>query len=173
MRYFLLLFIIAVLASCSDSSSTSSTENENTPATPAPQSPAPTAQNQEQEGTLYPSISRETMEMLWEECNYIDYAFTSEKIPYSMSINEKSSIQQTLGLLSTTPALVRDDCQSIGRMYFQKDGENLMEVDLYFFGEGCKYWVFLEDGKPTYANYLTPDGVAYYERFFNQTNVSQ
>jgi len=42
---------------------------------------------------------------------------------------------------------------------------------LYFFGEGCQYWVFIEDGEPTYANYLTPDGVAYYQRFFNQTKV--
>ncbi len=44
----------------------------------------------------------------------------------------------------------------------------MMEADFYFFGEGCTYLVFYENKKPKYANYLTQEGVAYYNQFFAQ-----
>ena len=87
-----------------------------------------------------------------------------------MSVSNKSNIQRMVGMVSTNVAKLNPSCQPTGRIFFQKNGELLMEADMYF-EEQCRYFVFQKNGKPAYANDITPEGQAYFAKIFSQVKV--
>lgn len=115
-----------------------------------------------------PSISFTEMKELYEECDFIDFIFYN--VDFSMSINNKSNIQRTVSFVSTDVAKLNTACKAMGRVFFQRNGELLVEADMYHDAQ-CHYFVFYKDGKPAYANYITPQGQAYFQKVFSQVKV--
>lgn len=113
----------------------------------------------------YPSITQEKMIYLYDNCDYIDFVFYTTN--FSMSQNVQGAIRSTLGTISTTPAKIVSSCQPIGRVFFQVDGQNAEEADL-FFGGACLYYLFLENGTYTYGNQMTEGGFGFYQKIFQQ-----
>lgn len=112
----------------------------------------------------YPSLPRETLQMLIDSCDYIDYMFYHAN--FSMSQSQKPAILGTLSGISSQPPVIQA-CQADGRVFFQVDGENAVEADI-FINNGCAYYIFLKDGRYTYANLMTQQGFGYYANIFKQ-----
>ena len=115
-----------------------------------------------------PSITFDEMKVIYEGADFIDIIFYN--VEFSMSVNNKSNIQRIVGFVSTNMANVNPACQPMGRIFFQKEGEMLMEADMYY-DDVCRYFVFYKDGKPTYANNITPEGQGYFGKIFSQVKV--
>ncbi|MEM1218944.1 MAG: hypothetical protein AAGH79_08525 [Bacteroidota bacterium] len=120
-------------------------------------------------GEFLPSVPIEKLEYLWNNCDYVDYVFY--ELPISMSLDVKNSIQYALSHIAENPASLRPDCKPIGRIFFQVQGENYLEADFYFSNGGCTYYVFLEDGKPKYGNYMTEEGAKYMNNNLSQAGA--
>jgi hypothetical protein len=87
-----------------------------------------------------------------------------------MSVNNKRNIQQTVGFVSTNGASLNNACKAMGRVFFQRNGELLIEADMYLDAQ-CQYFVFLKNGRPAYANDITPQGKAYFAKVFSQVKI--
>lgn len=162
MRFIFPLLLLAslLLTQCQPSAPAQEVTEEAPVATP----PAPPAAT-ETPTSPYPSITQEKMIYLYENCDYIDFVFYATN--FSMSQNVKGAIQSTLGGISTTPAKVVSSCQPMGRVFFQVDGVNVEEADL-FFGGTCLYYLFLQDGTYAYGNQMTEGGYGFYQKVFEQ-----
>ncbi|MEM6317711.1 MAG: hypothetical protein AAF960_08575 [Bacteroidota bacterium] len=115
-----------------------------------------------------PSISFEEMKKIYEGADFIDIIFYN--VDFSMSVNNKSNIQRMVGFVSTNVADINPDCKAMGRLFFQQNGELLVEADMYY-DEQCRYFVFQKNGKAAYANQITPEGQAYFAKIFSQVKV--
>lgn len=107
----------------------------------------------------YPSISREEMLVLWNNCDYIDYIFYYHD--FSLSQEEKASIQAALNHVSADSPIIDPTCKPIGRIFYQVKGKNALEADI-FFSDKCQFYLFYKDGKKAYANRLSNDGIVFY-----------
>ncbi|MCB0644498.1 MAG: hypothetical protein KDC44_22795 [Phaeodactylibacter sp.] len=157
MRILFLLTFGLVLMSCGN----------NTPADARQEAADAAATATAEPKATLPSLPIVTLEYLWKSCDFVDYVFY--ELPVSMSLDNKKTIQYVLSHIAEDPAPLRPECKSIGRIFYQVEGENVLEADMYF-SEGCTYLVFLEDGKAKYANYMTKDGVDYLNNNFQQVN---
>jgi len=164
---YITLFMVALLAiQCTNSTTTTqetSNPTESTSTTDATPTPAPSNVVLD----TFPSIQIEKLQHLWENCDYIDYVFY--EMSFSMSMEEKQTVQYILSQIAADPAPKKPECKPIGRIFFQVKGENYLEADL-FFSNGCTYYLFLEDGKPKYGNYMTPLGVQYLNNTFQKAS---
>lgn len=149
MRFVLFFIIVSTLLSCRSGQK----ETEGSRQQAAAQQPAGEK--------LYPSLPLDTLQMLWDQCDYIDYVFYYKD--FSVSQNQKTDIQASIRHISEEVPAIQPDCQPIGRVFYQVQGENRLEAELYF-NQGCTYFIFYEDGKKTYANAMMPAGI----QFFNQ-----
>lgn len=116
----------------------------------------------------YPSITQEKMMYLYENCDYIDFVLYNTN--FSMSQGDQAAIRSTLSGVSTEPAKLPSECKPVGRVFFQVDGVNVEEADLFFGGQ-CLSYVFFEDGKYAYGNQLTPSGLDFYQKIFSQVQT--
>ena len=105
------------------------------------------------------------MQKLFDQCNYVDYLFYESD--FSMSMNNKQSIQQTLSHVSEQVPTLDPNCKSIGRVFYEIDGNTEIEAEIYF-SNACQYFVFIKDKKRVYANNITADGVAHFNNIFSQ-----
>ncbi len=110
---------------------------------------------------LYPGLPLDTLQMLWNRCDFIDYVFYYKN--FSVSQNQQADIRASLRHIADEAPAIVPSCQPIGRIFYQVEGENRLEADLYF-QEGCTYFIFYENGKKAYANTMMPAGI----QFFNQ-----
>jgi len=164
MRFFVYLSFVFLSVVCLQCKSEgSSLETTKTPTGHWPAAPAAPALA----ATQYPSVTEAIMKNLYDNCDYIDFVFYNTN--FSMSQNQQAAIRSTLGTVSTTPATVLANCQPIGRLFFQIDGKNAEEADL-FYGGDCLYYLFFKDGKYAYGNQLTEGGLTFYQKIF--ANVS-
>lgn len=155
MHRFILFFLLLPLAfACNNNAGAAGEDNQGT----AGQSP-PAAE------VSYPSLPFDTLQMLWERCDYIDYLFYNQN--FSVSQSEQAAIQNALSHISDEVPTINPDCQPTGHLFYQVNGENRLEADLYFQQE-CVYFVFYEDGKPAYANKLTTAGFQFYQTLFSR-----
>ena len=115
-----------------------------------------------------PSISFEEMKDIYETCDFVDFIFY--EVDFSMSIKDKNNIQRTLSFATPTVATPNPACKAMGRVFFQRKGEVLTEADMYL-GKGCNYFIFHKDGKPTYANTISPQGQAYFAEVFSKVKI--
>lgn len=152
-RFVLLLLCFSILYSCQSGPKDQGGDQQSGQQQAAAQPP---------EGEqLYPSLPLDTLQMLWEQCDYIDYVFYYKD--FSVSQNKQADIRGAIRYISEEVPAIQPACQPIGRIFYQVQGENRLEADLYF-SQGCTYFIFYENGKKTYANAIMPAGV----QFFNQ-----
>lgn len=134
---------------------------------PAQQQPAVATPVEKPASTL-PSIPKEKLEYLWNNCDVIDYVFYT--LPISMNVENPDAVKNALTHVASQPAPMLPQCKAIGRIFYQVKGENVLMADMYF-SEGCTYYVFLENDKPAYANYITPQAVQYFNSIFSQAGI--
>ncbi len=150
----LILIMSLILASCQpgqkDGQEGKGGEQAATEAPPLPQGER-----------LYPSIPIDTLQMLWQRCDFIDYVFYYTD--FSVSQNKQEDIRAAIRHISEGIPLIREECQPIGRIFYQVEGENRLEADL-FFSEGCVYYIFYDKGQRAYANEIMPAGMQFYEQ---------
>ena len=128
-----------------------------------------TTSTQEVQTSTLPSIPMDTLQMLWNQCDYVDYVFYYTN--FSISQDEQSSIRSSLRHIAEDPAVIKADCKPIGRLFYQVDGENRLEGDLHL-SEGCLYFIFYQKGKQVYANSMTQEGLQFYQNLFSQIQNS-
>ena len=158
----ILSLVLGFMWSCNDSAKTTETDSTEVVTTNAPA----TSLNQ----PSYPSIPKETMELLWQSCTQIDYIFTN--LPYSISTSDSQQSRGMLMHVSTQAATVDVNCPLTANVVYLASGEIVLEANLYFSeAQQCRYMVFLEDGQPKYANYLTPEAVGYFEKLISSVQV--
>ncbi len=153
MKLFQILLLVStmIFSACNGGTKTSekTPQTTNKPATAAPQSTIDPADQ-------LPSITNEIMDDLWTNCDAVDFLFYD--LPISMNQEDQASIRQTLKHVSTTPARINKGCKPIGRIFFNGQGESLMEAEIVF-NKQCQYYIFYENKKKTYANQMAKEGV--------------
>jgi len=112
-----------------------------------------------------PSIELSKLEYLFENATYMDATFY--EIPVSINQSELPQIQQTLATVSTESMDLVPSCKAVGHIWFQVNGENVEEADIYFEAD-CIGYVWYKDGKPAYSNKMTVQGVNFYGNIFEQ-----
>lgn len=121
-----------------------------------------------QEATQTSSITAlpaDIRQSLWESCDYIDIIFYNS--PISMSQEDQPAIRGSLSMISGQPAVPGENCKALGRISFMQQGVIMTEADFYS-SEQCHYFQFLQDGKPTYAETLTPAGINFFAQIQQQ-----
>lgn len=156
LTFSLITFCFFCFASCSAPTDTPKNSTSN----PEPEAAV-------QKATQLPSISMELMQKLYDKCDYVDYLFYESD--FSMSMNNKGSIQQVLTHVSEGVPLINPNCKSIGRVFYEIEGNTEIEAEI-FFSNQCQYFVFMKDQKQIYANNITPDGVAHFNNIFKQAS---
>lgn len=175
-RLLFLLSLMVIMAACdSEGTKEKSLSNaEKTPTTTAPaqtEVAAQTATPTEAATPELPSLPMEKAKNIWDNCDYVDYVFY--ELPYSMSLDNKSSVQSVIRHISASPVPeLKPACKSVGRIFYQVKGENVLSAEFYFSHDhGCYYLVFIEDNKPTYANLLTKEAVEYFNKAFSSVQT--
>jgi hypothetical protein len=157
----LILPILAViaLAACNQDKPTSQ---------PPPQTaPAPTAAP----AATLPSVSLDLLKRIYDEGTQVDYIFYN--YPFTMSLTDKPSIQFAVRHVAEQPAPLKPECKAMGRVTYQIKGEIVLDGDFYF-SAGCTYFVFEINRVKTYANYMTDDGIKYFnEQIKNAVQMQQ
>ncbi len=151
-RIVIILFTL-VLLSCQN--------NDKSPKTPphiAPQVP----QLQE---VPYPQAPNDLLEDIARRGDYIDYLFY--RFPISMNRDGNDKVREGLMQLVRQTPRTYPGCQADGRVFFQSQGQVIVEADL-FIQEGCFYMLFYKDGKPAYANALSPDAIQFFSNITQQ-----
>ncbi len=92
-------------------------------------------------GEMLPSIDISVLENLWENCDYVDYVYYD--LPISASLDNKSSIQSSIKHIAENSAAKINGCKAIGRVFYQIEGENTLQGDIYF-TKGCTYFLWLD-----------------------------
>jgi hypothetical protein len=111
------------------------------------------------DGPSYPSISLDRLQYLWNNATYMDATFYN--LPISINQSTLEQIRSTINSIGEAPAQLKADCKPAGHIWFQVNGKNVEEADIYF-QPGCTSYVWFEDGKPAYGNEMTLDGVKFY-----------
>lgn len=113
----------------------------------------------------YPSISVDRLEYLWNNATYMDVVFY--ELPVSLNQSTPEQIRSTIAHISETPPVIDPNCKPVGRIFFQVAGDNVEEADIYF-QNGCTFYLWLKDGKPTHANTFTKEGIDFYNNIYAQ-----
>lgn len=115
--------------------------------------------------TTLPSIAVERLEYLFEKATYMDATFY--ELPVSINQSELAQIQQTIATVAAEPMPLSPGCKAVGHIWFQVDGKNIEEADIYF-SAGCVGYVWYQDGQPAYSNKMTEAGINFYGNVFQQ-----
>lgn len=103
---------------------------------------------------MLPSIEVSVLENLWENCDFVDYVYY--ELPISASLDNKNSIQSSVRHIAANPAAKISGCKAIGRVFYQIDGENVLQGDIYF-SKGCTYFLWLDSKGKYFAGNLMMD----------------
>lgn len=157
-------FIFACfILSCGNGAAADSQES------PAAQTASPASGNEAT--AAYPSLPIDRMQELYNKTDYIDFVFYYAN--FSMNQANEASIKATLAHISNeVPTVYPDECQPIGSLFFQSQGKELIQAELYF-SNRCVYFIWLVNGQRTYANKMTPNGFQFYQQVFSQQQQSQ
>lgn len=153
-----------ILFSCENKATTTTANEENlTNEAPVPGSAGIASSDASQ--ATYPSISIDRLEYLWNNANYMDVVFY--ELPVSLNQSTPEQIRSTIAHISEKPPIIDPNCKAVGRIFFQVDGVNVEEADIYF-QNGCTFYLWLKDGKPTHANTFTQAGIDFYNNIYAQ-----
>lgn len=117
-----------------------------------------------------PGVPAEVLQKLLDECTFIDYIFHT--LPFSLSQSEDPSIDQNILFTDYNRPLgsIPQGCRPIARKFFKIGGEFAYDVDVYF-SKDCQFYVFVKDNKPLYANYMTQEGINFYNKMISMVNA--
>ncbi|MFN7119878.1 MAG: hypothetical protein ACK4TA_23995 [Saprospiraceae bacterium] len=115
--------------------------------------------------TAYPPISQEVLETIVTKGDHIDIVFY--KYPISVSRDGNSDVVQELARLTAEAPATLGNCQPDGRIFYNGNGETLLEADLYI-QPNCYFVVFMQNGKPAFANTLTNEAIQFYDGLTKQ-----
>lgn len=128
--------------------------------------PAPAqTQTETPPAATLPSVPLAVLEKIYTEGTQADYIFYN--YPFTLSLTEKGSIQYSTGHVAEEPAPLKPGCNPAGRITYQINGEIVLEGDFYF-SPGCTYFVFYEKQEKKYANYMTDEGIKYFNEQIQQ-----
>ncbi len=151
-RSFAALLLISLLCTCGPSPEK------------APETDAAAAAEPQQGGVEYASIELSRLEYLYANATYMDATFYN--LPVSINQSSIDQIRSTLSGIGVAPATIYPTCAPFGHIWFQVNGKNIEEADIYFQGD-CVAYVWYENGKPAYANKMTPEGAGFYQNIIN------
>jgi len=158
MRIFVIITLIASLFSCKPDSASS-----------VKQAPAQSSKKSNVAATTkpgYPSLTQEALMNVWDNGEMIDYIF--HNLPFSMNQTELQSIRTNLTYIDPKPVSeIPSHCKPFARQFYQVGGDIVLESDVYF-SEGCQFYVFWEDGKAKYANYMADSGILFFNKMVEQ-----
>ena len=120
----------------------------------------------------YESMPFPRLKYIFENATYLDATFY--ELPISINQSEPDQIQATIAGVGSQPMNFEEDCKPIGHIWFQVNGQNVEEADIYFGGR-CVGYVWYDDGKPAFSNALTEQGANFYLNIFQsvQQNAGQ
>ncbi len=132
---------------------------------------AVSAQQSQGSGPQIPSIPKEIMIKLYQECDYTDYIFFD--LPFSMSQDEQGSIRANLNYISIQPlGQIPPNCKAMGRQFFHINGEIVHEANVYY-SDNCKFYVFVDGETPLYANMMSDEGITFFDSMIKQAMDAQ
>jgi hypothetical protein len=115
---------------------------------------------------VYPVLPAELYQKLYNEADYLDFIF--HNFPFSMSQKEKPSIQLNVSYIDKATVMsIPQNCKPIARQFYQIEGEIILEADVYY-GADCNFYVFHENGKASYANMMSQNGVGFFQNIIQQ-----
>ncbi len=135
---------------------------------PSPKETDPTTSAAVTDAATYPSINLDRLVYLWENATYLDATFYN--LPISINQSELAQIQQTIATVGEDPATIAAGCSPVGHIWFQVNGKNIEEADIYF-QPNCIAYVWYEEGKPAYSNVMTEGGINFYNNIFKSVQV--
>lgn len=131
---------------------------QNNPADPPPPPPS--------DSRTYPSISVDRLEYLWNNATYMDVVFY--ELPVSLNQSTPDQIRTTIAHIGENVPSINPNCKPVGRIFFQVQGKNVEQADIYF-QNGCTFYLWLDaDGKATHANQFTQAGIDFYNNIYAQ-----
>ncbi|MCI5080097.1 MAG: hypothetical protein MRY78_00310 [Saprospiraceae bacterium] len=117
-----------------------------------------------------PPMPLDTLKMLYDNTDYVDFVFFDAN--FSISQNDKASIQATVAHISTDGTQINPSCQPRGRVFYQMEGINRFEAD-FFLNQECVYFIFYQQGKKMYATKMTQQGFNFFANIYQQANQQQ
>ena len=156
------LFVLIAFVACQNQSANEEAGNDSTEeqTTAVAETPKPTL----------PSVPLELLERIWNEGTQVDLIFYHH--PFTLSMAEQPAIQHAVRHIAEDAAPLNPNCQSAGRITYQIDGNIVLEGDFYF-STGCTYYVFYENQEKKYANYMTTEGINYFNNQIQQATQMQ
>ncbi len=155
-RFIFILTMAGAMFSCKNEKATKEQSaeqpNANTQTAPA------------QEATLS-SVPLELIQRIWEEGTQVDYIYHYH--PFTISLSERAAIQNTMRHIAESPAPITPGCQPAGIVTFQIDGDIVLRGDFYF-DTNCTFFVFYDKDKNKYSNYMTQEGITYFNNQIQQ-----
>lgn len=119
---------------------------------------------------ILPSLPQENIEGLLNNTDYIDLIFHA--YGKSINLNEKIGIQNTIRHITNTPQPEISCAAPFCKVIYYKMPNKLLEGEIHY-GNGCAYFVFPDaEGKPQYANKLSPSGIAFFNDLITKFNTS-
>ena len=150
--------ILCLVSACGEATKSNPTNEATTNATTPPNA----STNAEK---LYPSLPADKMGELYNTVDYIDFVFYYAN--FSMNQSDDASIKATMTHVSSEVPDIVPSCQPIGSLFFQAQGKELIQAELYYTDQ-CVYYIWLQNGQRTYANRMTPNGFDFYKKIFTQ-----
>lgn len=164
--YITILLTALIFMGCGNNSAETNTANANNPTANKAQTKTAAAPSGMKNSVALQSIPKSTIMGLWNNCTYIDYIF--HDLPFSMSQDEKESIQANLNYISSeVQAYIPNNCKPIARQMFHVGGDIVLEADVYL-SDVCQFYVFVEDEKPAYANKMSPSALQFFSTMFSK-----
>lgn len=116
-------------------------------------------------------IDQPTLQNIISNVDQIDYIFNN--IPLSMNQDGSQAVLRDISLISSAPVKgIPSYCFPLARKIYFDEGEILIEADLYF-SQDCIFQIFIKDEKLLYGNFLTAEGIAFYNNLMNEIENSK
>lgn len=123
------------------------------------------------QGIIPPAIPAADLIYLFENCTFIDFIFAN--LPFSMSQEDKASIQQTIRhIVPVAPTQINPECQHLVELLFQVEGEIINEVKIFFQPE-CTYYLFYKNGVAVYSASFNEQGINFFNNILQQVGQTR
>ena len=151
-----LAFTFALLSCNNEKREEQKPESQTTQTTQAAQPAAP----------KFPSVPVELLQRIFKEGTQIDYIY--HYYPFTSSLSEKTAIQNAVRHISEAPAPATPACKPAGIVTYQIDGDIVLRADFYF-ETNCTFFVFYDKENNKYGNYMTEEGVNFFNNQIQQS----
>ena len=154
LRYIIAMAFAFALVSCNNEKTTETTTEAQTAQPATPDVPSLT------------SVPVDLLQRIFQHGTQVDYIY--HYYPFTASLNEKAAIQNAVRHISEAPAPSTSTCKPAGIVTYQIDGDIVLRADFYF-ETNCTYFVFYDKDNNKYGNYMTKDGVDFFNNQIQQS----